>query len=97
MHVDNGPNRSVFASGAFAISSNPTQGPNVVIPDGYSIVIKARRSNSSITYLEVSSSTSTNAYSLAAGEFIGLYITNLSLVWFSNSTNTDVIEYIVEK
>jgi len=97
MHVDQGPNCNSLASGAITISSNPTQGPNIPIPDGYEVLIKAKDGNTGTCYIETSNSTSTTKFALLAGEFVTLSVTNLNLIWFSDTVSTDVIMYLVEQ
>ena len=85
-------------------AGNPTQGPNVTIPDGYSVVVRNRSTNAAVgvptvfvaTSL-VNTGVSASRVELLKSESISLFITNMNLLFFDGNIDGTIIEIIAEQ
>lgn len=78
----------------------PVQGPDVVVPHGYSVVVRMRRhAGSPNGYVADSSANAggTNRSILRDNDAILLNVTNLNAIWVDADTATTVFELIVEQ
>ena len=84
-----------------AVPGKPTHFPAVMIPDGFSIAIKSRSTNSGTTYLgydEVTANKNgTDFWDLTKGESVSLQIKSLAVVYYDGDTANDIIMWIVEQ
>ncbi len=75
--------------------------PDVVIPDGFKVVLAAKPANTGYIYLgnsKVSAEDSSSYFDrLEAGDSITLQITTLKIVWINSSVSAEGITYIVEQ
>lgn len=81
-------------------SSTPVNLPDVPIPDGVEIALRASITNGNARIFVSDSAInvldSLNRGTLASGESIGLRLTNLNLIWIGSSANNRSVEIIVE-
>ena len=94
-------NQSDFNTGQtlVPIPGTAVQLPNIIIPDGFSLVLKARHNNTGRVYTghtAPDAQTPALAYSLGANEFVKIRVTNSNLVYLDAAVANDGIEYIVE-
>lgn len=99
-----GMNRTSFTTKGITVSSAGTavQGPNVEIPDGYSVVIKARDANTgdikvAESQAKAQSATRDDYFVIKAGQAISLAIDNLNRVWVNSTVNGEGVDCIVEQ
>jgi len=75
--------------------------PDIVIPDGFKVIIMAKPANTGYIYLgnsKVSAEDSSSYFDrLEAGDSITLQITTLKLVFINSSVSGEGITYIVEQ
>ena len=96
------PNQSIFRAEVINVplAGTPVQLPDIPVPDGVDLVIRAKQSNLfRKIYLSDSALNvvdATKRIELRAGEAIGLSITNANLVWIDASGNNTSIEVLVE-
>lgn len=73
---------------------------SVEIPEGTTLVVKAKTANTGVVTLGYSAATaatsSTSYFSLYPGESIGLDLTNANLLYFNVTVTGEGIEYITE-
>ncbi len=85
-------------------AGNPTQGPNITIPDGYSVVVRNRSTNGGVgnptvfvaTSL-VNTGVSASRIELLKSESLSLAITNMNLLFFDGNIDGTVIEMLAEQ
>ena len=73
--------------------------PTQVIPDGYSVVIKALKSNTATVHLSDSKANAeddTKAYPLEPNEFVSVKLSNVNKIWLDANVNGEGVSYIVE-
>jgi hypothetical protein len=96
------PNQSCFRVKVIRvpIKGTPVQLPDIPIPDGIDVVIKAKTNNGAKRIYIANSSANTaiedERAELRAGEAIGLQICNTNFVWIDASANDAAIELIME-
>ena len=95
------PNRESFATGQVTVPVPGTavQLPAQAIPDGFAVVIRAKDTNTGNVYLGNSAANAqdpTVAYILDVGEFVTLYITDLSAAFIDADVADEGIDWIVE-
>ena len=94
-------NRADFNTGQtlVPVPGTAVQLPNIAIPDGYALVIKALPTNAGRIYLghtAADAQVPANAYSLGPNEHADLKITNANLVYMDVAVANDGVEIIVE-
>ena len=94
-------NRSDFNTGQtlVLVPGTAVQLPNIAIPDGFTLVIKALPGNAGRIYLGHDAATAqvpANAYSLGPNEHAELNLTNANLVWLDAAVANDGVEILVE-
>lgn len=90
--------------GALQINISPAntaqQLPSLVIPDGFSVIIKSAQSNNDNVFVSdtaVKVAAAATRYQLRKGDFVDLKVTNLNTVWVLATQNNQKIEVIVEQ
>jgi len=96
------PNRSAWTHGHkdVPIAGTAVQLPNVKVPDGFALVLKAKVDNNSYIYYGNSKENAENSpprCTLAPSESIALSVTNANLLWINAAVDGDGVEYIVEQ
>ena len=98
------PNPSAFEAQVVTVTTagTPVNLPNLPIPDGATLSVRALRSNgrNGIIYLANSSTntgSATNRVELRRGEFVNLKISNANLVWIDANNNGLGVEILVEQ
>tara|TARA_Y100000310_G_scaffold195167_1_gene195166 strand:- start:289 stop:660 length:372 start_codon:yes stop_codon:yes gene_type:complete len=91
-----------FQTVTVAVAGTPVQGPNLVVPDGFSVVIKNRSTQaaSPIAFIGDSNAkvqVSTTRAELLRGECLAYYITNMNLIFCDSDTNGCIIEFTAEQ
>lgn len=94
-------NRADFNTGQtlVLIPGTAVQLPNIPIPDGYALVIKALSANAGRVYIghtAADAQVPANAYSIGINEHASLKITNANLVYLDAAVANDGIEILVE-
>lgn len=95
------PNRATFATGQKDVTAAGT-GENLIaqaIPDGFSVVIKAKNTNTGrirVGNSKANAESTTVAFTLGSSQDVKLYVTNLNLVWVDATVNGEGVEWIVE-
>jgi len=82
--------------GQVTVGTSVVQLPDVAIPDGFAVVIKAMNSNSGKVYIGGSGVSTSNGYELGAGEAVGLKVSNLNYVYAIADTADQKVCWIVE-
>lgn len=96
------PNQSVFRVEVINVPSagTPIQLPDIAVPDGIDIVIKAKTSNGGkriyVADSSVNCGNAAKGAELRAGESIGLALINTNLVFIDASHNNAAIELLLE-
>ncbi len=96
------PNRGEVEFFAFAPGAGvATQGPNIVLPDGFAVVIKNRSTVPGNGILFVANSlancaVSTARLELSKGESASFYLTNMNLLFFQPEFDSTVAEFYSE-
>lgn len=73
--------------------------PSVVVPNGYTVVIKALSSNITAIHIanaKADAEADATAYELQPNEFLTIKITNLNILWLDVDTAGEGITYAVE-
>lgn len=82
-------------------AGTPVNLPSILIPDGRELTIRAKVSNGKkLIYVANSSANALLAASrveLAAGEGVGLFVTNANAVWINSNANNQDVELLVEQ
>ncbi len=98
------PNRPAWTVRTVTIASagTPQQGPDVAIPDGFAVAVKARSTQPSGNIIFQATSGANTALSanraeLKPAEIITLKITNLNLLFFDANNDGSIVELIVEQ
>lgn len=92
-------NMTKFRVGSQAISAATTaeQLPGLSIPNGLSIVIKARDTNTNYIYIGHSKATAeAHHFELAPGESVEIFTDNLNDVWIDVTVNGEYVEWLTE-
>ena len=94
-------NRSDFNTGQtlVPVPGTAVQLPNIPIPDGFTLVIKALPGNAGRVHIGHDAATAqvpANAYSLGPNEHAELNLTNANLVWLDAAVVNDGVEILVE-
>lgn len=94
-------NRPGFSTGqkTVAVSGTAEQLPVLAIPDGFSLVIKAKNLNTGqiqIGNSAVNAQSAVDCFTLEADEVVELYITNADLVWIDATVAGEGVEFITE-
>ncbi|MFQ5715086.1 MAG: hypothetical protein ACE5GU_13745 [Candidatus Scalinduaceae bacterium] len=92
--------RIVAGQKTVTTAGTPENLPDVSIPTGYPVTIKALDSNTGAVYLAEKSAdaaTAATRFTLQAGQAITLRIINLNVCWLDSAVNGEGIEYIVEQ
>ncbi len=77
-----------------------TQLPDIPIPNGFALVIKATPGNAGLVYYAINSANTNVATlrgTLAAGDSVSLYISNANLVWVAGSIAGQNVDITVEQ
>lgn len=97
-------NRGAWTSrtAVVAVPGTPVQGPDVAIPDGFSVLVEFRitQPDSPIGYVANSGANtalSANRKELVKGGAFTLYVTNMNLIFFDSDTAGAVFELTVEQ
>lgn len=98
-------NRTAFVVQSLQNIALPAAGtplPNIIIPNGFALVVRATVNNAagSIVYVATSSANTNVAasrFSLAPGDSVKLYITNANLGWVAGSVASLNVDLIVEQ
>jgi hypothetical protein len=81
-------------------AGTPVQLPSYSVPEGISVVVKAKTSNTSAITIGGSSSealhTGTSFFSLLPGQAIEYQVTNTNHIWIDAYTNGDGVEVTLE-
>ena len=97
------PNKSSFTA---QVVSAPTTGallPNIPVPDGFSLIIRATSTNTGLVYIanSIANATSSaipgNRNTLSAGDAAKLYVSNANIVAVAGSTAGNTVDIIVEQ
>jgi hypothetical protein len=95
-------NRSSFATGQKNVAAAGT-GEQVsasqVIPNGFSVLIKAKFTNSGVIRVgnsKANSESASSSFTLRANEAIRMFITNLNLVWIDATVSGEGVEWATE-
>lgn len=94
-------NRADFNTGQtlVPVPGVAVQLPNIAIPDGFALVIKALPANAGRVYIghtAADAQVPANAYSLGPNEHVELKITNANLVYLDAAAVNDGVEIVVE-
>lgn len=90
-------NRSDFTAQNVSVGLADTALPDIVIPDGYGLIIRANVDNTGKVYVSRTDATvAANRNSLNAGDFVKLYITNANLAHVAASLAAQSVDLIVE-
>ena len=82
-----------------ATPGTPVQGPEITIPDGVALLVKARNENTNRIYYQRTSESVLNSnqrFSLDPGESVSYFVTTASLFWFDAVTAGEGVEISVE-
>jgi hypothetical protein len=95
------PNQPTFRVEVITVplAGTPVQLPDISIPDGVEIAIRALQNGARRVLLANSSANtgiSTKRTELRSGEAIGLALTNTNLIWIDATGNNTSIEIIIE-
>lgn len=95
------PNSATFATGQKNVTAAGTgeQLGSQAIPNGFSVVIKAKTTNTGLIQVGNSKANAESAsvsYRLSAGSFVTLFITNTNLVWIDATVSGEGVDWIVE-
>lgn len=82
--------------GQVTVGTSVVQLPDVSIPEGFAVVIKAMGDNSGKIYIGGPGVSTSNGYELGAGDGIGLRVSNLNYVYAIADTENQKICWIVE-
>ena len=97
------PNRAAveIAVVTVATSGTPIQLPDITVPDGFILAIKAKNSNQKKKIYVGNSilnvADATKRIELVGGEVIGLALTNANLLYIDSDTNGISVELITEQ
>ena len=97
------PNASAFTALVFTVvtAGTPVNLTALAVPDGFSAVFRAHRSNGNkIIYLansSVNTADPTKRVELRAGEIVQLTVDDLNLVWIDATANASKLEVAVEQ
>lgn len=98
------PNRAAWTARTVTVltAATPVQGPNVAIPDGFSVAVifratqagtpKGYMANSSANTAILASRTEMNK-----GDVRRLFVTNLNLLFFDTDTSGSIFDLVVEQ
>lgn len=81
------------------VPGTAVQLPNIAIPDGFALVIKALPTNAGRVYIghtAAAAQVPANAYSLGPNEHVELKLTNANLVYLNTAVANDGVEIVVE-
>jgi hypothetical protein len=97
-------NRAAFTARqvTITVANTPVNLPSIVIPDGYSLVIRNSDANAAATVVFVADSAANagaaaTRYRLVETETVSLQITNANLVWVNSATAGALVDLIVEQ
>ncbi|MEM4531048.1 MAG: hypothetical protein QXY39_04200 [Thermofilaceae archaeon] len=82
--------------GQVTVGTSVVQLPNVSIPAGFTVVIRADLANTGVIYIGESDVSASNGFPLAAGDAVLLRIDNLNRVYAVASADNQKLAYIVE-
>jgi len=81
------------------VPGTPVQGPDLPVPDGLNLVVKAGSRNTSTVFVGGTSADAAVAgtrASLGAGAILLMRIQNANQVWCDALNATDIVEFVVE-
>ena len=82
-------------------SGTPVQLTSTAVPDGVTVVVKAKSGNTGTITLGYSSATALNSgtdcFKLTAGQAIGIQVDDTSHIWLDSTINGEGVEVILEK
>lgn len=87
------------AQKSVAVPGTGEQLPNLAVPQGSSLIVRARKSNTQNVYLGSSKANAENhalAFTLAPGEAVSLDIVNASLGWIDADVAAEGVALICE-
>lgn len=97
-------NRTSFTvqslQGILLPAAGGTQLPNITVPNGFALVIRATPGNAGNVYYAINSANTnvaTTRGTLAAGDSVSLYISNANLVWVAGSIAAQNVDITVEQ
>ncbi len=92
-------NRPAVNVGLITIpAATVVQGPDVPIPDGFTVWIRAQSANAAevrVAPNEKDAGTTNKVYPLQRGEGLALAVQNLNVLWFAGTAG-DNVDYVVE-
>jgi hypothetical protein len=94
-------NRSSFATNGVtvAVAGTANQAPSQAVPDGFSVAVEAKKTNTKQIYLsnsQANAQTHATAWILSPGDVVRLYITNWNLMWFDADVSNEGVNIISE-
>lgn len=96
-------NRSSFTAQSLqnlGLPGTGTQLPNISIPDGFALVVRASVANTGSVFIansQANTNITTSRITLLVGNFIKLFITNANLIWAAGSVAGQNIDILVEQ
>lgn len=96
-------NRSDFAARSLqgiGLAGTGTQLPDITVPDGFALVVRATPGNAGNVYLartQADTNDATKRNTLAAGDSAKLWITNANLAWVAGSMAGQNVDILVEQ
>lgn len=96
-------NRSDFTAQSLqniGLPGTGTQLPNISVPNGFALVVRATPGNAGSVYLsrtQAGTNVATSRNTLSAGDSAKLYITNANLAWVAGSQANQNVDILVEQ
>lgn len=98
------PNKTAIAFGTVtvAVAGTPVQGPNLTVPNGFSLVVRQRvtQAGSPVGYVANSGANcaiSANRNETLKGMGFAFFISNANLLWFDSDTAGTIFDLSVEQ
>lgn len=98
------PNRPDWTARTVTVvtAGTPVQGPDVSIPNGFSVLIRQRVTQTGSRRLYVARTAANagiaaNRFEFSKGDGLRLFITNLNLLFFDTNTDGTIAELVVEQ
>lgn len=91
-------NKSAITSGQVTVGTTAVQLPNVSVPQGKAVVLKASSANTAIVYIGPSGVTTSTGFELGVGEYSpALMVTNLNVIYAISTAANQKLHYIIEQ
>ena len=94
-------NRDTFIAGkkTVAVAGTAEQLPSNAVPQGFPVIVKALAANSGKVHgakTQAIAQVDATAYELAAGEAVGLLVSNTNKIWVDANTSGEGVTFTVE-